>query len=300
MEKTSGVQPIRPVVVGVDENPPAQLALRWAIEEARLRGLPVRLVNVDRKPSGRPAGAMFDAALDYSLARLPSDRLEAIRASGAPAEVLLDQSMDAELLVVGSRALPTIASVALGSVSNAVATHATCPVVVIRARREPALHHVVVGVDGSVSGERAMAFAFEVAELRGLSVCVSHIWRPNRQADPDIWTTEREAAEREHRRGWLRKYAAPYIDKYPGVPVTVLVSDGRAATVLSRQSRAADLVVVGSRGHGGLARLLLGSVSQSVLHHAHCSVAIIRDGARPDVRLSAEPRLVPTYGEASR
>lgn len=220
---------------------------------------------------------MTQAATDYARERLPSGRVEVMRATGQPAEVLLNESMDAGLLVVGSRSLSTIASMALGSVSNAVATHATCPVVVVRASRQPALHHMVVGVDGSDSGERALAFAFEEAALRGLSLRVSHVWRPNRQADPDIWTSEREATEREHRRSWLRQYAARYTEKYPDVPVTVLVSDGRPAAVLAQQSRAADLVVVGSRGHGGLARLLLGSVGQGVLHHAHCNVAIIRE-----------------------
>ncbi|GAB3430848.1 universal stress protein [Flindersiella endophytica] len=275
------------MVVGVDDNPPAQVALRWAVQEARLHDLPLRLVTVDRQPgqgSGSSLGEMLDAAAGYASERLPAGRVEARRVAGQPAEVLLSESLDAGMLVVGSRSLSTIASMALGSVSSAVAAHAACPVVVVRAGKSTALHNVVVGVDGSDSSVQALAFAFEEAALRGLSVCVSHVWRPNRQADPDIWTSERENVEREHRRSWLRQYVAPYAAKYPGVPVTVLVSDGRAATVLAHQSVTADLVVVGSRGHGGLARLLLGSVSQGVLHHAQCSVAVIRDGVLPEPR----------------
>jgi nucleotide-binding universal stress UspA family protein len=71
-------------------------------------------------------------------------------------------------------------------------------------------------------------------------------------------------------------------ERYPDVPVTTRLARGRAATALLEESRTAQLVVVGARGLGGFAGMLLGSVSQAVLHHAHCPLAIVRP-ARSDV-----------------
>lgn len=287
----------RPIVVGVDTRPESRLALHWATREAAERDLPVRITTVYQQPLTLSAYVpltydipdetqkAFDEAVAYVRDRLGRDRVIATSpVIASPAAVLVHESADAELLVVGSRSRSALASVALGSVSCAVAAHAKCPVVVVRgSRTERAPERVVVGVDGSEHSTLALDFAFERAARHGWTLDVIYAWEPVGAVDPAAWTLERASAEREAVRQELKERIAPYRAKFPDVTATTNVIEGRPATVLAAQSRSADLVVVGSRGHGGIAGLLLGSVSQGLLHHAHCTVAVVRhDGDVPD------------------
>lgn len=281
----------RQVVVGVDTGPESQLALRWATREAAKRELPVRVVTAYEWPVASlhapapvyveppvEARRVFDEAVAFVRDRLGADRVTGSSVlSARPAEVLVQESAGAELLVVGSRSRSTMASVVLGSVSCAVAAHAKCPVVVVRGGRVSVVsERIVVGVDGSDESERALEFAFEEAASHGWRLDAVYAWQPIESLDPAVWTLEKAAAEREARRSELKERIAPYQAKFPEVDATPYVIEGRPTTVLSAQSRSANLVVVGSRGHGGIAGLLLGSVSQGLLHHAHCTVAVVR------------------------
>jgi nucleotide-binding universal stress UspA family protein len=134
---------------------------------------------------------------------------------------------------------------------------------------------VVVGVDGSPTSEAALAFAFEAAATRGVSLVAVHTWwdlfvDPTMAPLPDwdaIEVDEREVLA-ERLSGWG--------EKYPDVPVQRLVERDQPAHALVEQSLRAQLVVVGSRGRGNFAGLVLGSVSHAVLHRAHCPVAVVR------------------------
>lgn len=280
----------RPIVVGVDTRPESRLALRWATREAAESGLPVRITTVYQQPLTLSAyvpltmdipddvQTAFDEAVAYVRDRLGPDRVIATSPFiASPAQVLVKESEDAELLVVGSRSRSTLASIALGSVSCAVAAHAKCPVVVVRgSRADEAPERVVVGVDGSEHSTLALDFAFEHAARQGWTLEVVYVWEPVGSVDPAAWTLERATGEREALRQELKERVAPYHAKYPDVTATCHVLEGRPATVLAAQSRSADLVVVGSRGHGGIAGLLLGSVSQGLLHHAQSTVIVVR------------------------
>jgi nucleotide-binding universal stress UspA family protein len=105
---------------------------------------------------------------------------------------------------------------------------------------------------------------------------VVHCWRHIDEPDPALWDERDLATRREQRQVWVAESIAGYRATYPDVQVTSRVLEGRPQDVLAGKSEHAQLVVVGSRGHSGLTGLLLGSVSQSLLHHAHCSVAIVR------------------------
>jgi nucleotide-binding universal stress UspA family protein len=140
------------IVVGVDGSEESNAAIRWAVEEARLRGTEVRAVHAWLYPAVFPpaptvapyAGVVpFDVLrddaqeqLDTALAEaVPPDagvQVQPVLAEGQPAEVLLEACADAELLVVGSRGRGGFAGLLLGSVSNQCAQHATCPVVIVR------------------------------------------------------------------------------------------------------------------------------------------------------------------------
>ncbi|MCO5991549.1 universal stress protein [Actinoallomurus spadix] len=135
---------------------------------------------------------------------------------------------------------------------------------------------IVVGVDGSEPSKRALAWAIGQARLTGGSVAavtswhlpVAYGWVP--PADID-W--EGEAAKA------LTEAVQAVAGNEPSVPIETVVVEGNPAEVLVKASHGAQLLVVGNRGHGGFTGLLLGSVSQQCVHHAHCPVVVIHDEA---------------------
>jgi len=132
------------IVVGVDGSPASDSALAWACAEARLRASAVVALHVisvpyelPRVPIEEPTGKLEvqgRQVLDEALARAPTEEIEVESRllEGAPGELLVEASEDAELVVVGTRRHGGLASFVLGSVSNTVVHHAHCPVVVVR------------------------------------------------------------------------------------------------------------------------------------------------------------------------
>lgn len=140
------------------------------------------------------------------------------------------------------------------------------------------IHLVVVGTDGSEEAERAVSFAADEAERRGASVRVVTAWHvPSAvygggdapMVTPSVEESTRNAAEGVAQRAADRLRAN-------GLEVETKVCHGQAADALLEEAKDADLLVVGSRGHGGFVGLLLGSVSQQCAHHASCPTAIVR------------------------
>jgi nucleotide-binding universal stress UspA family protein len=215
---------------------------------------------------------------------------------GHPAEVLMQQAERAELLVIGTRGHGRIVGALLGSVSQYLAAHATCPVVVVRdssaehPRGEPgpAAGQVVVGVDDPDLSSLAVDFAFAHAALHGMGVIAVHAHQRTAVRAPGASRLDATDARHEVRARMLTDALAGYRDKYPGVPVQEKQVHGRPAAVLVAEAAGAALTVVGSRGRGGFAGLLLGSTSQAVLHHASSPVAIVR-AHRPAAPPPPEP-----------
>jgi nucleotide-binding universal stress UspA family protein len=138
---------------------------------------------------------------------------------------------------------------------------------------------IVAGVDGSQPSLEALRWAIGQAELTGSSVDAVIAWQPS-AASGLGWgaamagqTEYAELAEKT-----LAEAISRVADPAGRVTVRPMVGEGNAAQVLLDASAGADLLVVGSRGHGGFAGALLGSVSQHCTHHAHCPVVVIRDG----------------------
>jgi nucleotide-binding universal stress UspA family protein len=134
---------------------------------------------------------------------------------------------------------------------------------------------VVVGIDGTPSSEAAIAFAFDAAAVRGVPLVAVHTWL-DEMYDPVVgelvdWQSAVVQAEEV-----LFERLAGWGEKYPDVPVQRLVTRGLAGRALLDQAAKAQLVVVGSRGHGEIAGLLLDSVSNALIHKAACPVAVVR------------------------
>ena len=178
------------------------------------------------------------------------------------------------MFVVGNRGRGGFTGLLAGSVSMALAATSACPVVVHRGVPTPE-GTVVVGVDGSPDGEAAIGYAFEEARLRQAPLVAVHAWS-DEVFDPAVAALLDRAGIEQREAAVLEEAMAPWQQKNPDVRVRTRLALDSAAGTLVGESGSAQLVVVGSRGHGGLAGLLMGSVSRAVVHHAHCPVAVVR------------------------
>jgi nucleotide-binding universal stress UspA family protein len=281
------------ILVGVDGSAASQAAVRWAAREAQRRNLPLRIAHVFDWQSYPARFGPGDVYLDQAekvaqiVVREAEDQVRAVAPivqlhpdtlMGSTDVRLLELAQDAELTVVGNRGRGGFASLLLGSVSQRLATHAPGPVVVVRGRSDAEQGPVVAGVDDSPAAEHVLAAAFETATQRDTALVVIRTFLP---AVP-LWAGGLPATEiatpgedvAEHER--LEELLKPWRQKYPRTAVEALVSHGSPAAVLTGVSHSAQLVVVGSRGHGTIAGVLLGSAGMQLSHHADCPVLIVR------------------------
>jgi nucleotide-binding universal stress UspA family protein len=290
----------RPVVVGVDGSARARSAVDWAAEEASRRHAPLRLVHgFDLERAGyitagcpTPAASLStplhaarrvlaDTASEYRQ-QYPDLCISTIFSVASPAGLLIEQSKAASMVVVGARGRGGFTGLLAGSASTRLASHAYGPVVVVRGQPddETAVRRpVLVGVDGSAEGAAALAFAIEEAAERGVCLVVVHVWPALPMSAPGEiapWHYDRAAAARTAERLMLDQLAG-WHEKYPDVNVAPRIVHGfDPGRVLVTASQRASLIVVGSRGRGGFAGMLLGSVSRALVHHAACPVAVVR------------------------
>lgn len=184
------------VVVGVDGSTSSLAAVETAAREARWRGAGLRLVHafvwpathvpLDPSPLGTPESALRNmvdierlVAEAVARARTVAPEVDVTPAvvNGEPLTALEAQSRAAELVVVGSRGMGGFVGLLAGSTAVHLAAHARCPVLVVREQQDPA-GPVVLGVDGSPAGERAVDFAFAEAVQRAVGMVAVHAWTP--------------------------------------------------------------------------------------------------------------------------
>jgi len=292
------------IAVGIDGSQAALVAARWAAADAQRRGSTLRLVHALAQPSvgGYPEPSLLAPQVNDQMrsraARLlettaallttehPGLGIETAQQDGRPAEVLMAESSRAIATVVGPDGVGRLSGAFFGSVAARLAAHGHGCIVIARPDPEvtSASDHgvVVVGVDGSDEAQAAIGFAYEEAALRGSTLVAINTWndKPLNHAlgnyPLDINADGIDQAE--HR--LLETELAGWEQKYPEVPVRMRILRGRPAPNLLRYAAAtgdhpSQLIVVGSRGRGGFAGLLLGSTSQAVVAHASCSVAVV-------------------------
>ncbi|GGM81312.1 universal stress protein [Thermopolyspora flexuosa] len=261
------------VVVGFDGSAPAQAALAWAVEEARLHGAPLVAVTVLReRPGADPAEEPVLGPLRRLAAEVAGDGVEFRHFHGSPAAGLVAACGPADLLVVGS-AGGGWGGPPLGSVSRACLHHAPCPVAVIPefARERPRYDRIVAGVDGSVPSRRALRFAAHEAALRGVRPVVVHAVHWDHLGVEFVTPTPDELIS------WGERLVAGELAE-TGVDAETEIVYGHPRQVLIEAAEEADLLVLGHSGHNPLAGLLLGSTSDHCARQAPCPVVVVRPG----------------------
>jgi nucleotide-binding universal stress UspA family protein len=281
------------VVAGVDGSDDALQAVRAATLDAARRGCGLKLVHAFvwpelKVPTGPPEGFPPEAGLRPEAERFLEDAAKVAAhtdprvpvttelVTGGPARVLLGQAHEAEVIVLGSRGLGGFSGLLVGSTAVQVAAHSSVPVLVVRGSgAETGL--LVLGVDGSTESRAAVAVAFAEADRRRAELVAVRAWTGPGVTVPGgvrplVYDAELVEGEQ---RGLLSEALSGYRANHPDVVVTETVLQSRPAAALVEMSRSAQVVVVGSRGRGGFKGLLLGSVSQQLLHHAQCPVMVV-------------------------
>ncbi|POX63512.1 universal stress protein [Streptomyces sp. Ru62] len=284
-----------PVVVGVDGSESSLCAIDWAVGQAALHRLPLRLVHASlweryEGPAAftHSAEAAFEHRLVQEILNHATDRARenhpGVKIAGeiVPEDAqaaLLREARRATAVVTGCRGRGPIAGALLGSVSRSLVMRAPCPVVVVRGipRNPPGDRPIVVGVGDTAGSTVVVRFAFREAEARHCPLHVVRAWhRPAHRPPAHPLLVGSPAHEHEERAAALLDDALRDAEReHPGVPVHCVVAEGPAVDVLLAHAATADLLVLGSpRRHGPL-RPPLNGVTQTVLRHTDCPVAVV-------------------------
>jgi nucleotide-binding universal stress UspA family protein len=269
--------------------------VEWAAREAVLRGAPLRIVSAAAllpRMISRAGPGELDTVTDViskdrdralataaeRAAKMASGLLiDTDRLTGPPAEAVTETGSGALMLVVGSRGIGAFTAMVLGSVSRYAASHAPCPVVVVRDETAATDRQVGVGIGDPDDCADSLTFAFEEASLRKASLMAIYAWHAPQtgisRAGEAFTALGSHAGEAEAARQ-LEALLNDWRDKYPDVPVSQDVVRGHPGRALVGLSARADLVVIGRHAkHSGLQGP--GSVRHAVLNHAHGPIAVV-------------------------
>ncbi len=285
------------VIVGVDGSTPSRVALRWAAAISSARSMRLRVVTAWEYPAsiGSPVGAaqplpaaQMDADAEEIARRVVVEELDAgadvdIDVGRGPAgSVLVERAgwPDVATLVIGARGLGGFDGLLLGSVSQQCAEHAPCPVVIVRGDRDHDAEPprvIVAAADGSAGSDAAMRWAAALARDVDAKVVAAHVIAT--PPDQKVLTAARRALEE----AWCEPLRALGVEH----EARLEVGDARSALLGVAAGVDADLTVVGSRGLGPVAGLLLGSVAGYLVRYAPGTVAVVRPSVHTEARPAA-------------
>lgn len=287
MRQDESLRKTTTAVIGIDGSEGSRHALLWLLRRPSLADHIRPVATYSIPPIAAPYGMgtaspsigkvyreAAESAVDELVNAVDDPRIMpkvVFESSAGPG--LVTAAEDADLLVVGSRGRSALAEIVLGSVGSYCVKHGKLPVIVVPpdAPVDGSVDRVVVGVDGSPNGQAALDWALgHVAD--GGTVVVVHSYQlvpyPPEVAHPALELLEQEAATR-------LDAALDGVVPQRGVTIEREVRLGDPRNVLVELAKDADLLVIGARGHKGVAYLLLGSVSTSLLHHPQVPTVVV-------------------------
>lgn len=290
------------VIIGIDESRHSEVVVRWAARTASERGRTLRIVHaLELGAVMDPAAGNRFLAVSGAVERMQARGADALARAGrsahavdpnlrlscelspeTAARALVDRSPSAYQMVVGVAG--DFGAGHIGSTVIAVASHSQSPVAVVRGDLDksprPSSAPVVLGWDGSPAGERAIAVAFDEASWRGASLIVLHAWSDASlgvlAARHELLTPPEEFEQYES--VIMAEQLAHWQAKYPNIVVSRKVYLDGPRQHLLRWSQRAQLVVVGTRGRGGMRGMLLGSTTSTLIQQSRCPVLAVPPG----------------------
>lgn len=298
----------RLVVVGVDCSPASDATLDWALESAARRGSRIDVVHawtwgpvtsefmVPDAPEqlAEVARQAVAGQVERALARRPADappvEVRPCAVEGDPAAVLVGAAASADALVLGRHGQSALSrrlvGPVLGSVPASCLARSTAPVAVVPHRTPAVLPtRVVVGVDASAGSSRALRWALAHADALGVPLVAVLAWQLTTLPAPSS-ATGGGVAPLSHRQASAERLVRTSLEEAlpagrAGDVEQVVLHEPAARGLLSAVTPD-DLLVLGDRGRGGFARLLLGSTSRQCAEHAPCPVVVVPPRDRPD------------------
>ena len=285
------------LLVGVDGTEGSVEALRWAAHEAARRSCPLQVMTCAVLPVAVEAGLIGSSSASGSAMDSIVGEYEAVNQRGvnlvrsfgldievggetvlgAPTYALVGAAQPDDTIVIGATSHPGRLTEVLGSVATVVSHRAHCAVVVVHGtdRKDANVGRIAVGIDGSQCSEEALRWAIEEALRCDAELILVHGWTYPYQGPKTGITEARDDMKLDAMRT-LEASARLVRDHAPTLRCHSIISEESPAKAIIDAAKEADMLVVGSRGHGGFSALLLGSVSRTVLQHSPVPVAVIR------------------------
>ncbi|MCP4227696.1 MAG: universal stress protein [Actinomycetia bacterium] len=279
-------------IVGIDGSPGSTAALDWALARVALLG-PVEPVAAWHYPwwalvptaTGTlvpPGDSEFQAITERVVANMlervdNEDVLDPQIIHAAAGTALVTAADRGTLLVVGTRGRGAVAGSVLGSVSLHCVNHARVPVAIVPAdiAAEDRFQRVIVGIDGSDNADRAVQWAIDNTPSTS-RIELINTWDPGAAAVAEVAVLAMERSE-----DFSTALVAEAIEAVrarageTGHKITGLSRQGDARRVLRAEAEQADMLVVGARGHQGVAHLLLGSVATALVHQPTAATIVV-------------------------